>query len=29
VWAPANTGGVNLNRDLGAAGSAVRVGGAE
>ncbi len=28
VWAPANTGGVNLNRDLGAAGSAVRVGGA-
>ena len=28
VWAPANTGGVNLNRELGAAGSAVRVGGA-
>ncbi len=25
VWAPANTGGVNLNRDLGAAGSVVRV----
>jgi NADH-quinone oxidoreductase subunit G len=28
VWAPANTGGVNLNRELGVAGSAVRVGGA-
>jgi NADH-quinone oxidoreductase subunit G len=28
VWAPANSGGINLNRDLGAAGSAVRVGGA-
>jgi NADH-quinone oxidoreductase subunit G len=28
VWAPANTGGINLNRELGAAGSAVRVGGA-
>ncbi|MGZ5415926.1 MAG: NADH-quinone oxidoreductase subunit G [Nocardioides sp.] len=28
VWAPANTGGVNLNRELGTAGSAVRVGGA-
>jgi NADH-quinone oxidoreductase subunit G len=27
VWAPTNTG-VNLNRELGAAGSAVRVGGA-
>jgi NADH-quinone oxidoreductase subunit G len=30
VWAPTNTGGVNLNRDLGAAGSAVRItGGAQ
>jgi NADH-quinone oxidoreductase subunit G len=30
VWAPANTGGVNLNRDLGPAGSAVHVtGGAQ
>jgi NADH-quinone oxidoreductase subunit G len=28
VWAPANSGGINLNRDLGVAGSAVRVGGA-